>query len=141
MTVHAIDHFNIRAPHEELLVLRDFYCAVVGLTLGARPPFQSRGFWLYADGAPILHLSTAAETESLPPVSDRRSAADHIAFRSSNIQATLKNLRNHGVSYSINTVPLTKQVQVFFEDPSGFGVELNFDSTTEQLPVESDSPI
>jgi glyoxylase I family protein len=132
MPVHAIHHFNIRAPQEELLVLRDFYCDVVGLTLGPRPPFRSTGFWLYADGVPVLHLTATAATESLPDVRERRSAADHIAFRSSDLQATLAKLRKHGVAYATDIVPLLKEVQVFFQDPSGVGVELNFDSDAEQ---------
>ena len=64
MPVHAVHHFNIRAPQAELIVLRDFYSDVVGLSLGPRPPFRSAGFWLYADGVPILHLTAASETET-----------------------------------------------------------------------------
>jgi catechol-2,3-dioxygenase len=137
MSVHAIHHFNIRAPLEELLVLRDFYCDVIGLTLGPRPPFRSTGFWLYADGMAVLHLTATSETESLPPLRDRKSAADHIAFRSSNLQATLKKLREHGVAYALDTVPSLNEMQVFFKDPSGVGVELNFDSSVEQSATES----
>jgi glyoxylase I family protein len=139
MPVHSIHHFNIRASQEELLVLRDFYCDVVGLTLGSRPPFRSAGFWLYADGIPVLHLTAASEEEALPDVRDRRSAADHIAFRSSDLRATLAKLRHHGVAYALDTVPLLNEVQVFFRDPSGVAVELNFDSDAERNRIGSDS--
>ncbi len=129
MAVHSLHHFNIRASEEELLVLRDFYCKVIGLTLGPRPPFRSRGFWLYADGVPVLHLTAAAAPECLPSMPDRRSAADHIAFSCSDLPATLDRLRRNGVSHSVDTVPLVNEIQIFLRDPSGVGVELNFRSS------------
>ncbi len=126
MGVHSLHHFNIRAAHAELLVLCDFYRNVIGLTLGPRPPFRSAGFWLYAEGVPILHLTVASASESLPEVSDRRSAADHIAFRCSDLEATVTRLREHGIAHSVDRVPLVNEVQIFCRDPSGVGVELNF---------------
>lgn len=50
MAVHGIHHFNIRASKDEVIALWDFYCNVLGFTVGPRPPFRSSGFWLYADG-------------------------------------------------------------------------------------------
>ncbi len=139
MPIHAIHHFNIRASRRELAVLRDFYCNVVGLESGARPPFRAAGFWLYADGVPILHLTEAPETQLLPPVRDRRSAADHIAFRASDLQATLTKLHEHGIACTVDTVPELHEVQVLFQDPSGVGVELNFNSRVEQSPTAKES--
>lgn len=126
MAVHSIHHFNIRASEQELVVLRDFYCRVIGLEPGPRPPFRSSGFWLYAGSVAVLHLTVASEGEFLPEVSGRRSAADHIAFRCSDLPATLARLRANGVEYSIEHVPLLGEQQVFLRDPSGVGVELNF---------------
>ena len=139
MPVHAIHHFNIRAAQRELVGLRDFYCRVVGLEPGPRPPFRSAGFWLYADGEPVLHLTEAPETEFLPPVGERRSAADHIAFRASDLQATLTRLRESGIPWTIDTVPNLHEIQVFFQDPSGVGVELNFNSRIERSAAMQDS--
>jgi len=62
----------------------------------------------------------------LPDVADRHSAADHIAFRCSDLAATLERLRQHGVAHSIDRVPLVNEVQIFLRDPSRVGVELNF---------------
>lgn len=130
MAVHSLHHFNIRASQAELVVLRDFYCNVIGLTLGPRPPFRSSGFWLYADGVPVLHLTAAVASESLPELPERLSAADHIAFRCSDLEATVMRLREHGVTHSIDRVPLVNEVQIFCRDPSGVGVELNFAEPT-----------
>lgn len=126
MAVQSLHHFNIRSSHEELLVLCDFYSQVIGLTLGPRPPFRSSGFWLYAEGVPVLHLTVARASESLPDISDRHSAADHIAFRCTDLEGALERLCRHGVAHSIDRVPLVNEVQIFLRDPSGVGVELNF---------------
>src|ERR1700722_3353848 len=122
MAVQRLHHFNIRTSPAELAVLRDFYCNVVGLTLGPRPPFRSSGFWLYADGAAILHLTAAPGCEALPDVTNRHEAADHIAFRCSDFEATVERLRQHGVAYFVDSVPLVNEIQIFFRDPSGVGV-------------------
>src|ERR1700761_194707 len=117
MPIHAVHHFNIRAPLAEILALRDFYCNVIGLTLGPRPPFRSAGFWLYAEGAAILHLSVAGDTEFLPDLPERKSALDHVALQCSNLQAIVDKLQKHGVNYELTTVPATNQTQIFLEDP------------------------
>jgi catechol-2,3-dioxygenase len=131
MGVRFLHHFNIRASQAEILVLRDFYCNVIGLTTGPRPPFRSSGFWLYADGAPVLHLTAAPDSESLPEVAKRYSAAGHIAFRCSDFEATVEQLQEHGIAHSIDAVPLANEVQIFLRDPSGVGVELNFPAAAE----------
>ena len=59
MPAIGFSHYNLRAPRALLDELREFYCDVVGLELGARPPFRSFGYWLYAGGHPVLHLSEA----------------------------------------------------------------------------------
>ena len=41
MATLAFAHYNLRAPRKLLDELRDFYCDVVGLRVGERPPFRS----------------------------------------------------------------------------------------------------
>ena len=64
MRVHALDHYNLRAARPLLDRLRDFYCDVVGLTVGERPPFRRFGYWLYAGGRPVLLLGEAGAGEA-----------------------------------------------------------------------------
>ena len=135
MPIHAILHANIRTPRSELAACRDFYCNVLGLTVGPRPPFKSTGFWLYADGAPVVHLVEMTATEALPGLSDRRSALDHVAFRCSGLQAALARLQQHGIAYTISKVPVSNETQVACKDPAGVGVELSFE-TAEECPVK-----
>jgi hypothetical protein len=126
MTVHSLHHFNIRSSHDEVMALRESYCDVIGLAAGPLPPFRSPGFWLYADEHPVLHLTIAPESESLPVVSNRQSAAGHIAFRCSDFDGTLERLCRHGVPHWATEVPCTKEMQIFLHDPSGVGIELIF---------------
>lgn len=128
MLVHAILHINIRVPEHKLAPCRDFYCNVLGLSVGPRPPFESTGFWLYADGAPIVHLVQTSGTQTAPDVSDGRSALDHVAFGCSGLQAALGRLQQHGIAYAISKVPVLNQTQVACRDPAGVGIELSFEA-------------
>jgi len=56
MSVLRIDHYNLRANSELLEILRHFYCDIVGLEMGVRPPLKSIGYWLYAGEKDVLHL-------------------------------------------------------------------------------------
>jgi len=73
MAVHSVHHFNLRAPATELLALRDFYRDVLGFAEGPRPPFRSKGYWLYVDGAPLLHLTEVSKQETTSPLGARTS--------------------------------------------------------------------
>jgi len=135
----GLHHFNLRVSANELAILRDFYTEVVGLRIGLRPPFQSVGTWLYAGQTPILHLTQMNSGESVAPGSprvlphsrdDRWSAFDHIALACTDVEDHLGRLDRHGVDYARSELPALGEVQLFFRDPSGVGVELIF-STTE----------
>ena len=117
-------HFNLRAPRPVLEELRAFYCDVVGLRQGERPPFRSFGYWLYAGELDVLHLSEAG------PEEDRSQRGgtpfDHVAFRCSGQADFEHRLVQRGIRYELGQVPQTAQQQLFFSDPAGNGVELNF---------------
>jgi len=127
--VHAILHINIRVPEHELAPCRDFYCNVLGLRVGPRPPFESHGFWLYAGGVPIVHLVQMSAAQTVPEVSQGHSALDHVAFGCSGLQAALGRLRQHDIAYTISKVPVLNQTQVTVKDPAGVGIELSFEAT------------
>ena len=124
MPTLGLNHYNLRAPRELMEQLRSFYCEVVGLTLGARPPFGSFGYWLYAGGQAVLHLSEARRGE----VRDSRAAStfDHAAFSCAGRIEFERRLTQLGIAFETARVPGTKQVQLFISDPAGNGVELNF---------------
>lgn len=124
MPTLGFSHYNLRAPRPVLEELRAFYCEVVGLRVGERPPFRSFGYWLYAGGEAVLHLSEARADD----VRSHQAAGtfDHAAFSCSARAQFEHLLSQRGIPYEVAQVPQTGQVQLFFNDPAGNGVELNF---------------
>lgn len=124
MATLGISHINLRATRELLDILKDFYCEVIGLRDGARPPFPGFGYWLYAQDQPIIHLSEAAPDEARK--SDVATTIDHFALDCADRAAVEATLSRRGVAYRKMVVPVTLQVQLFIQDPAGNRVELNF---------------
>ena len=60
--INGIDHYNLRSDEKMIEILKDFYINIVGLNLGHRPPFKSKGYWLYAKEKDILHLSSSKDS-------------------------------------------------------------------------------
>lgn len=124
---HGLNHINIRAERALVDACRAFYCDVLGLTDGFRPPFPGYGYWLYCDGVTdkaAVHLYEAEPGEDQK--TDVRTTLDHFAFdctRRTDVEAALA---QHGVDYRRSVIPLTGQVQLFLKDPAGNTVELNF---------------
>ena len=124
---HGLNHVNIRADRALLDSLRDFYCDIVGLREGFRPPFPGFGYWLYAEGVTdkaAMHLYEAEAGETRP--TDGVNTLDHFAFDCTDRSAVEATLERHGVRYRKSVIPLTGQVQLFVLDPGGNSVELNF---------------
>jgi catechol 2,3-dioxygenase-like lactoylglutathione lyase family enzyme len=124
MPVTGFSHYNLRADRATLDVLRDFYVGVVGLHEGFRPPFDSFGYWLYIGEQAVLHLSEARPHERRTPHAS--GTFDHVAFESVDLPGFEARLRARGVEFRRAHVPLLDLWQLFFLDPAGNGVELNF---------------
>ncbi len=124
MPTLGLNHYNLRASRQLIERLRTFYCDVVGLTPGERPPFGSFGYWLYAGGQPILHLSETRPGES--SAAGATATFDHAAFTCSGRAEFERRLARLGIAFKTARVPGSTQVQLFISDPAGNGVELNF---------------
>jgi catechol 2,3-dioxygenase-like lactoylglutathione lyase family enzyme len=120
VTIEAIHHVNIRAPATDIAKLRQFYCEIVGLREGWRPPFESRGHWLYAGVLPLVHLVEAQG----PAAPASQGCVDHVAFRCSDLAPMIERLEKGGVEYQLTRVPTLGDQQLLFRDPLGIGVEL-----------------
>ena len=127
MPVLGLSHFNLRASRPLLDKLKDFYVDVVGLRPGFRPPFQRFGYWLYAGDTDVLHLTEADGSER--QVLDVLTTLDHVALKCAGRATYEAALSQHGVLYKVASVPHTQQIQLFFDDPAGNGVELIFADT------------
>ena len=62
-------------------ILKDFYINIVGLKLGHRPPFKSKGYWLYAKEKDVLHLSSSKD--NVKNLTNVNSTLDHVSFSAS----------------------------------------------------------
>ncbi len=129
MTTTGINHFNLRAKRELLDELKEFYCTVVGLRDGERPPFRNFGYWLYAGDRPVVHLYEADPGEQRD--AQAVSTVDHIAFDCTSLREVEAQLARLGVQYRAATVPATGRVQFFLKDPAGNGVELIFPASDD----------
>lgn len=135
MTTSGLGHINFHADRALLDALKNFYCDVVGLRQGPRPPFKGFGYWLYAGDEPVVHLYEAEPDEI------RRTGVtntfDHIAFKCHNPRSVEARLRQLQVAHKTVEVPSSRQLQIFVNDPAGNKVELLFSMTPQD---ETNSP-
>ena len=98
-----LDHATIVTA--DLDTARRFFVDIVGLMDGARPPFSIDGYWLYANGRPVIHLIDA----TMPAAAGRATPRiDHIAFRLESAdewQALLQRLQAADMPYQLADVP------------------------------------
>jgi catechol 2,3-dioxygenase-like lactoylglutathione lyase family enzyme len=112
---------------------REFYERALGLAVGARPPLQFAGYWLYADGGCCLHLaqrsSYRAHARTLGLEVEAHAAGrgpvDHVALTARDYAATTRRLRDCGVSAVANDTPDGGPRQLFLDDPDGLRVEIS----------------
>ena len=122
--IKGINHYNLRADERTMHILKKFYMDIVGLSLGERPPFKSKGFWLNAEGKDVLHLSSTKNNEKKEH--HVNSTFDHLAFSASNIKHYETILNENNISFTFREVPEIGTKQLFFKDPVGNGIELIF---------------
>ncbi len=119
MPVSSMNHFTILTDDVPRTVR--FYGELLGLDDGERPPFAFPGAWLYAGGRPILHVIGGKTREDL-----RSGVIDHMAFSAHGLRDTVAKLRTRGIDYDLRRLVGRGQWQLFFRDPNGARVELDF---------------
>ncbi len=134
MALELLAHYSIRTTR--LAETRDFYVDVLGLTEGARPPFDFPGHWLYLGARDVVHLvgidpndpsglKAYLGDKPLDGLSGSGSI-DHVAFFATDLPALMFRVEAHGAAVRHRTVPSLKLHQVFLEDPNGVTIELNY---------------
>ena len=122
------DHFTIVT--DDLSGTEEFYATFLGFSRGPRPDFKVPGLWLYANYLAVLHV---IEVEKMPD--PRRGVLDHMAFRGKGANELVEQLRSAGLPYRIIRTPAPwVQWQVFFQDPNGADVEVDFDGNEPLNP-------
>jgi catechol 2,3-dioxygenase-like lactoylglutathione lyase family enzyme len=93
------------------------------LTVGARPPFASVGYWMYLGEHPVVHLVQRPAGENAMAGAGH---LDHVGFRGVDIEGTRAGLLAAGIPFREQVVPRDGSIQIFVVDPDGVKVELNF---------------
>jgi len=119
MPALAMDHFTVLTDRLQDTI--DFYQEMLGLVPGARPPFGFPGAWLYCDGKAILHVVAGRAMPDKPA-----GVLDHMAFWASDLPGTLDRLEARSVPYDLRNLAGSGLWQLFFNDPNGAKVELDF---------------
>lgn len=127
-TILRPDHFTIVT--DRLSETKEFYEEVLGFLPGPRPDFKFPGLWLYANEAACLHV---VEVEQMPAA--RKGVLDHMAFRGEGVNVLIDKLKSLNLDYRIMRTPDPwVQWQVFFQDPNGADVEVDFDGNEALSP-------
>lgn len=119
-------HINIKAPLPALHKEKEFCCAILGFTEGFRPDFSSKGYWLYYENEPLIHL-TEGECEATQ--SQNGGFINHVAFFKENKDAFIALLKEKKIPYSSTHVSETKSTQVKLLSPLQVSYEIIFNDT------------
>jgi catechol 2,3-dioxygenase-like lactoylglutathione lyase family enzyme len=119
MVIAGMNHFTVLTDDVDATV--GFYRDLLGLTQGPRPALGFPGAWLYAGPQAVLHVVGGRPRSEL-----RAGVIDHMAFSASGLAPTLAALDARGIQYSCRKQTGSGIWQVFFHDPNGAKVELDF---------------
>ena len=131
MPLEVMEHVNIRAADME--ATKEFYCDVLGMYVGERPPFDFPGYWIYLGDTAVVHLISADSSPELDGylgakdgTSAGSGAIDHVAFSGSDVKAFVERAKIHSTEMIHRKVPQFGIHQIFVKDPDGITIELNF---------------
>jgi len=129
MHITQMQHFMVLS--KDLEKTRWFYCDVLGMRTGPRPPFDFEGLWIYIDDVAVVHVAGLSSYESTGRLEDAGAArhgsgsVDHIAFAADNWDELVASFEAHGIRYRAPGVPGGRLQQIFLHDPDGIQIEIN----------------
>jgi catechol 2,3-dioxygenase-like lactoylglutathione lyase family enzyme len=118
MALKGLDHITVNCA--DLERSRAFYAEALGMTDGERPAFPFPGAWLYLGGRPVVHLVGGADAAGAT------GSFDHVAFEAEDFDEVRAQFTAMGVDFKENHFPAAGIRQLFFPDPDGVKIELNF---------------
>ncbi len=90
MAIDGMNHFTVLT--KDLDATRNFYCGILGLKEGHRPPLGFPGTWLYAGAQPVLHVRGRPAAAGSPA-----GVLDHMAFSASDLPSVVAKLKSNGI--------------------------------------------
>jgi catechol 2,3-dioxygenase-like lactoylglutathione lyase family enzyme len=134
MPLSHIEHFLVAA--DDIDATRDWYARVLGMQPGPHPDFGFPVHWMYLGGVDVVHIGPSAKNAGdiqkqylgrTSQKSDQGTGAiDHIAFRASGLRQMLEHLKKEAVPFSQRRANGQALFQLFFYDPNGVKIELNY---------------
>jgi len=132
MPVTQLEHYLVVT--DDIEATRDFYCDVLGLSVGERPQLGFGGYWLYLGNIACLHVADRASYTSykarvgtpVPQQTTDTGAVDHIAFNATGFDDMLAALDRRALTYRRNDLDDIGLKQLFVQDPNNVTLELNF---------------
>jgi catechol 2,3-dioxygenase-like lactoylglutathione lyase family enzyme len=136
MALSHIEHFLVAA--DDIDATRDWYARVLGMRPGPHPDFGFPVHWMYLGDVDVVHIGPSAKGASenqrkyLGRTSQNEGAGtgaiDHIAFRATGLSAMIEHLRAEEIAFSQRRANGQALFQLFFYDPNGIKIELNYDA-------------
>ena len=138
MPLSHIEHFLVAA--DDIDATRDWYARVLGMRAGPHPDFGFPVHWMYLGEVDIVHIGPSAKaasenqkkylgrTSGRSAPEDGTGAIDHIAFRATGLRAMLDHLIREKIDFSRRRANGQALFQLFFYDPNGIKIELNYDA-------------
>ena len=120
MPLGGLQHYTIEP--QDLEKTKDFYCDVLGLENGDRPPLDFPGYWLYSGGEPVVHLIPGGGAA----VGRNAETIDHVGFRLKGYDAYRRKLDTAAIPYSTMDLPDLGERRLFVRTPGGILLELVF---------------
>jgi catechol 2,3-dioxygenase-like lactoylglutathione lyase family enzyme len=123
--VPGLDHFLVLT--DDIDRTRDFWCDVLGLEVGGRPPLEFPGYWLYDGDSPCVHIaqrSAYVAHSGRVGIPAATGPVEHVAFDGADPEEVVERLRRSRVPAVKNDVPGVMR-QYFVEDPNGVKIEIN----------------
>ena len=134
MALTHIEHFLVAA--NDIDATRDWYARVLGMTSGPHPDFGFPVHWMYLGEVDVVHIGPSAKSandiqkkylgRTSQDAGAGTGAIDHIAFRATGLRAMLVHLRGQGVGFAQRRANGQALFQLFFHDPNGIKIELNY---------------
>ena len=136
MPLSHIEHILVAA--DDIDATRDWYARVLGMKSGPHPDFGFPVHWMYLGERDIVHIGPSAKSagdiqkkylgRTSQKSEEGTGALDHIAFRATGLREMLLHLKKHGISFSQRRANGQALFQLFFFDPNGIKIELNYDA-------------
>lgn len=131
----TFDHILLFAKDLEETVA--WYGKVLDMKPGPVPKFDVPVYWLYLGDQPLLHVTERNPENQIESYIGKVDYAqdsgsgriDHIAFNTTGLTKMLAKLDGLGIEYTERRVDTNSRYQVFFFDPNGVKVELDFQAS------------